>query len=150
MEVTVTTRRETLSKAWLGLGGNVGDVKTALRVALQRLDVHDDITVTAVSPLYRTPPWGPVAQDWFHNCCAEMETDLSPRDLLAACQAVEREGKRVRDVRWGPRTIDVDIIAMEGVEMDEDGLTIPHPRATERAFVMVPLADIAPAMRNRG
>ncbi len=133
-----------MRKAWLGLGGNVGDVKAALCAALQGLDAQDAVTVTAVSPLYRTPPWGPVAQDWFHNCCAEIETELVPRDLLAACQLTERQGKRVRDIRWGPRTIDVDIIAVEGVDMNEDGLTIPHPRACERAFVMVPLADIAP------
>ncbi len=139
-----------MSRAWLGLGGNIGDVRASLAEALQGLDAVTGVTVIAVSPLYRTPPWGPVAQDWFHNCCAEIETQLAPRALLAACHGIERKGKRVRDVRWGPRTIDVDIIAMHGIELDEEGLTIPHPRAHERAFVMVPLADIAPELTVAG
>jgi 2-amino-4-hydroxy-6-hydroxymethyldihydropteridine diphosphokinase len=134
----------TVSKAWLGLGGNIGDVPTAMANALQRLDGDADVTVTAVSPIYKTPPWGVEDQPWFHNCCAEVETSLTPEQLLEACQEAEREGKRERIVRWGPRTIDVDILVFDGVEQNEQRLTLPHPRMLERAFVIIPLADIAP------
>ena len=129
--------------AYLGLGGNIGDVKITMADALQGLDAMDEIDVVAVSSLYKTPPWGMEDQPWFLNCCAEIETSLSPEELLDACQQMEREGRRMRTVRWGPRTIDVDIVAMQGIEQTEQRLTIPHPRATERDFVMVPLADIA-------
>lgn len=137
-------------KAWLGLGGNIGDVTEALRQALCLLDGHANIHVAQVSPLYKTPPWGVEDQPWFLNCCAEIETTLSPEELLEVCQQAEREGKRERVVRWGPRTIDVDIVAVEGIEQVEQRLTIPHPRATERDFVMVPLADIAPELEISG
>lgn len=135
-----------MTTAYLGLGGNIGDVHAALKAALDGLDNHLSISVTAVSPLYKTPPWGLKNQPWFLNCCVAVETDLSPEDLLAACQGVERAGKRERHERWGPRTIDVDILVYEGVSRKTDTLTLPHPSMTERAFVMVPLADIAPAV----
>ena len=134
------------SSAWLGLGGNIGDVKAALQQALRLLNTHPEIAVVKVSPLYKTPPWGVEDQPWFLNCCAQIETSLSPEELLEVCQDAERQGKRERTVRWGPRTIDVDIIAFDGVEQVEQRLTIPHPRATERDFVMIPLADIAPEL----
>ena len=137
-------------KAWLGLGGNIGDVTEALRQALGLLDGHRDIRVTQVSPLYKTPPWGVEDQPWFLNCCAEIETTLAPEELLEVCQQAEREGKRERIVRWGPRTIDVDIVAFEEIAQVEQRLTIPHPRATERDFVMVPLADIAADLEIAG
>ena len=135
-----------VKKAWLGLGGNIGDVPASMADALQRLDQDADISVTAVSPIYKTPPWGVEDQPWFHNCCAQVETSLSPEQLLEACQEAERAGKRERIVRWGPRTIDVDILVFEGVEQNEQRLTLPHPRMLERAFVIVPLADIAPTL----
>ena len=131
-------------RAWLGLGGNIGDVKAAMARALQGLHTDPEIEVQLVSPIYKTPPWGIEDQPWFLNCCAQISTSLSPEELLERCQDAERQGKRERRVRWGPRTIDVDIIAFEDVEQTEQRLTIPHPRATERAFVMVPLVDIAP------
>ncbi|MCJ8310083.1 MAG: 2-amino-4-hydroxy-6-hydroxymethyldihydropteridine diphosphokinase [Rhizobiaceae bacterium] len=134
------------SCAWLGLGGNIGDVKAALQQALRLLNTHPEIAVAKVSPLYKTPPWGVEDQPWFLNCCAQIVTNLSPEDLLEVCQDAERQGKRERTVRWGPRTIDVDIIAFDGVEQVEQRLTIPHPRATQRDFVMIPLADIAPEL----
>ena len=130
--------------AWLGLGGNIGDVIAAMAAALQLLDEHAEIEVAAVSPVYKTPPWGVTDQPWFLNCCAEITTGLSPEDLLETCQEAERAGKRERKIRWGPRTIDIDILVFEGVEQVEQRLTIPHPRMLERAFVLVPLADIAP------
>ncbi|MEP0942381.1 MAG: 2-amino-4-hydroxy-6-hydroxymethyldihydropteridine diphosphokinase [Rhizobiaceae bacterium] len=136
--------------AWLGLGGNIGYVKQALQQAIGILGAHPEITVSKVSKLYKTPPWGVEDQPWFLNCCAEVETSLTPEALLEICQKAEKEGKRERIVRWGPRTIDVDIIAFEGVEQLEQRLTIPHPRATQRAFVMVPLAEIAPELPIAG
>ncbi|MFD0917531.1 2-amino-4-hydroxy-6-hydroxymethyldihydropteridine diphosphokinase [Pseudahrensia aquimaris] len=131
-------------RAWLGLGGNIGDVRATLTAGLQQIDSDPECAVTAVSKLYKTPPWGVTEQAWFLNCCAEIETTLEPEALLELCQAVERAGNRKRTMRWGPRTIDVDILIYEGVEQTEQRLTIPHPRIAERAFVLVPLADIAP------
>lgn len=138
--------KQQLSQAWLGLGGNIGDVKVAMAQALRGLNADRAIEVAQVSPIYKTPPWGLEDQPWFLNCCAQISTSLSPEQLLERCQDAERQGKRERLVRWGPRTIDVDIIAFEGIEQTEQRLTIPHPRATERAFVMIPLADIAPQL----
>lgn len=132
-----------MSRAWLGLGGNIGDVRAAIANALQRLDDEPDIEVTAVSSLYKTSPWGVTDQPWFLNCCAEVETSLSPLELLQVCQAAERAGKRERKIRWGPRTIDVDVLMFEGVESADPTLTLPHPRMHERAFVLLPLAEIA-------
>ena len=131
-------------KAWLGLGGNIGDVQQAMADALQSLDAMDEIAVEQVSSVYKTPPWGLEDQPWFLNCCARISCSLMPEQLLEACQQVERQGKRERIVRWGPRTIDVDILIFEGIEQIEQRLTIPHPRMQERAFVLTPLAEIAP------
>ncbi len=135
-----------MKKAWLGLGGNIGDVTAAMAKALQMFDTKDDLSVRLVSPIYKTPPWGVEDQPWFLNCCAEIETSLSPEEVLEECQAAERVGKRERVQRWGPRTIDIDILVFEGVEQVEQRLVLPHPRMTERAFVLVPLTDIAPAL----
>ncbi|MEL7273143.1 MAG: 2-amino-4-hydroxy-6-hydroxymethyldihydropteridine diphosphokinase [Pseudomonadota bacterium] len=139
-----------MKTAYLGLGGNMGDVREAMAAALDSLHGHQQMTVTMVSPLYKTPPWGVVDQPWFLNCCAAVQTSLSPEDLLLQCQRAEHEGKRQRNLRWGPRTIDIDVLAYEGVEQDTETLTIPHPRMTARAFVMVPLADIAPDLLVAG
>jgi 2-amino-4-hydroxy-6-hydroxymethyldihydropteridine diphosphokinase len=98
----------------------------------------------AVSGFYRTPPWGPVPQPDYVNACAVAETALPPRDLLRLTQAIERELGRVPGPRWGPRAIDIDILDYAGQAIDEPGLTLPHPRLTERAFVLVPLAEVAP------
>ena len=100
--------------AWLGLGGNIGDVQQAMAEALRWLHGNAEITVETVSAIYKTPPWGFEDQPWFLNCCARITTSLSPEDLLSACQEAERLGKRERTVRWGPRTIDIDIIAYQG------------------------------------
>ncbi|MEL6735002.1 MAG: 2-amino-4-hydroxy-6-hydroxymethyldihydropteridine diphosphokinase [Pseudomonadota bacterium] len=136
--------------AWLGLGGNLGDVRSALAAALKGLDAQDGVSVLAVSPLYKTPPWGLKDQPWFLNCCAGVSTTLAPEALLEVCQQLERVGLRERTVRWGPRTVDIDIIAYEGVEQVEQRLTLPHPRAVERAFVLTPLAAIAPDVELAG
>jgi 2-amino-4-hydroxy-6-hydroxymethyldihydropteridine diphosphokinase len=131
------------TRAWLGLGGNVGDPETAMAAALGALDARDDCAVVAVSGLYRTPPWGVTDQPDFFNACAAVDTTLSARALLDVCLGTEAEFHRVRTRRWGPRTIDIDILVYGDDEIDEEGLHVPHPRMTERAFVMVPLAEIA-------
>lgn len=136
--------------AYLGLGGNVGDVAAAMRGALKAIDAHPDCRVTAVSRVFRTPPWGPVEQDWYLNACAGIETGLSAPDLLSLVLETERAFGRVRTTRWGPRTLDIDILLYGDVPVSLENLTIPHPRMAERAFVMVPLADIAPDVTLAG
>lgn len=137
-------------KAIIGLGGNLGDPEAAMASVLQELDGRGDTDVVAVSGIYRTPPWGVTEQPDFLNAAALLSTTLSARELLDVALAGEIERKRVRDMRWGPRTIDIDIIDHDGGPVDEEGLTIPHPRATQRAFVMVPTAEIAPEWRFDG
>ncbi|MDQ0453715.1 2-amino-4-hydroxy-6-hydroxymethyldihydropteridine diphosphokinase [Rhizobium paknamense] len=130
--------------AALGLGGNLGDPVEAMARALQALDRREDSAMLAVSGLYRTPPWGKTDQADFFNACALVKTTLSPSDLLDCCLDLERAMKRVRLERWGPRTLDIDILFYGDRVVAEDHLHIPHPRMLERAFVLKPLADIAP------
>lgn len=129
-------------RAYLGIGGNIGDRKANIEGAIEILSSSDSIEVTKVSSLYETEPVGYEDQDWFMNVVVEIETTLSPYELLEYCQKIENELKRVRLIRWGPRTIDVDVLLYEGYESDAEDLTVPHPRMTERAFVMVPLYEI--------
>lgn len=129
--------------AYLGLGGNVGDVARSMKDALHKLDADPACRITAVSRVYKTPPWGPVEQDWFLNACAAVETGLSAPALLDLVLRTERELGRIRTTRWGPRTLDIDILLYGDEPVSLENLTIPHPRMIERAFVMVPLADIA-------
>lgn len=136
--------------ASLGLGGNIGDPPAAMAHALQALDVRGDCSVTAVSKLYSTPPWGKTDQADFFNCCALVETSLSPEALLKLCLDIEKDMKRVRIERWGPRTIDIDILTYGDLVITDPALQLPHPRMTERGFVMLPLADIAPDMLVNG
>lgn len=139
-----------MCRAWLGFGGNIGDVETALQVSLTALDEHADCTVDAVSPLYKTPPWGLLNQPPFLNCCAQISTALAPEALLDLCQNIELTGKRERLERWGPRTIDIDLLVFDGVEQDSERLTLPHPRMLDRAFVILPLSDIAAELQIAG
>ena len=127
----------------LALGANLGDAAMTIRRALDRLH-ESGVRIIRRSALYRTPPWGPVPQPDFANACAAGETALAPRALLALTQSIERELGRVPGERWGPRAIDIDILDYDGHAVDEPGLALPHPRVIERAFVLVPLADIAP------
>ncbi|WP_029057955.1 2-amino-4-hydroxy-6-hydroxymethyldihydropteridine diphosphokinase [Stappia stellulata] len=131
-------------RAALGLGSNMGDTRANLDAALRGLSESDGLRVVARSSGYRTPPWGPVPQDDYRNACALVETTLAPRALLDLCLSVERALGRVRDVRWGPRLIDIDVLIYGEERVEEDGLSIPHPRMGERAFVLVPLAEIWP------
>lgn len=136
--------------AALGLGGNVGDPATSMALALQTLDQRDDCFIVSVSKLYRTPPWGKLDQADFFNCCALITTRLSPNALLDVCLDLERLMKRVRKERWGPRTLDIDILLYDHQKIDAPHLTIPHPRMLERAFVLRPLADIDAEMMLSG
>jgi 2-amino-4-hydroxy-6-hydroxymethyldihydropteridine diphosphokinase len=138
------------ARAFLGLGGNIGDPERSMTRALTALDAAAGTRVAAVSRLYRTPPWGKTDQPDFLNSAAELHTTLEPRPLLELCLDIERSLKRVRRERWGPRIVDLDILAYGDVELVEEGLVIPHPRMIERAFVMVPLADIAPDLAIGG
>lgn len=135
-----------MTEALLALGGNVGDSRAILNRAVALLCERGDIVLKARSADYLTPPWGFKYQAPFVNLALVVETSLNPRDLLARCQEVELQlGRdRAHEKRWGPRTADVDIIAYDDLEIDELGLTLPHPRLFERAFVLRPLAEIAP------
>ncbi len=139
-----------MTVAALGLGGNIGDPAAAMAKALRNLDAHADCRVLAVSALYRTPPWGKVDQDDFFNCCALVQTSLAAPALLQLCLDIEKGMKRVRTQRWGPRTIDIDVLTFGQEVIVTDNIEVPHPRMTERAFVLMPLADIAPDLDVKG
>lgn len=128
----------------IGMGGNIGDVAAAMQWALAAINADAACALNAISPVYRTAPWGLVDQPDFLNCCASLHTTLSPIAFLDLIQRVEIAAGRVRDIRWGPRTLDIDILTFGNLLIKEDRLIVPHPRMLERAFVMVPLADIAP------
>ena len=131
--------------ALLALGGNLGPVRETLARAIDMLCDGQTIALTARSSDYATPPWGVEDQPPFVNLCIAVDTTLAPQALLARVQSVERAfgRERAREQRWGPRLIDIDILSYDDVTMDEAGLTLPHPRLFERAFVLVPLAEIA-------
>jgi 2-amino-4-hydroxy-6-hydroxymethyldihydropteridine diphosphokinase len=130
-------------RAFIGLGSNLGDRAEALRQGVAQLEAAGD--VTAVSPLYETEPvGGPEDQGAFLNVVVELATADGPRELLARCQALEEAAHRVRTVRFGPRTLDADVLLVGDLEVDEADLVVPHPRMWERRFVLQPLADLAP------
>jgi 2-amino-4-hydroxy-6-hydroxymethyldihydropteridine diphosphokinase len=132
-----------MHRAFLGLGSNLGDRRALLAAAVEGLRAGGD--VRAVSPLYETEPvGGPGEQDPFLNLVVELLTDDSPRQLLARCRSVEAAADRVRTVRWGPRTLDADVLWVDGWPVDEADLVVPHPRMWERRFVLAPLRDLAP------
>lgn len=135
-------RKRPCKSAYLGIGGNMGDKKSNIERAIELLDESDFIKVKKSSSLYETEPVGYTDQDWFMNAVTEIETSLSPYELLDYCHYIESELKRERLIRWGPRTLDVDVLLYEGFESDDEVLTVPHPRMLERAFVMVPLFEI--------
>ena len=141
-----------MTAAWLALGGNVGDSRIILDRAVKLLCDGIAVRLTARSSDYRTPPWGFKYQPPFINLCIAVETSLSPRELLAHAQVVELQlGRdRAHEKRWGPRTADIDIIAFDNLTIAELGLTVPHPRLFERAFVLLPLAEIAPDLAIGG
>jgi 2-amino-4-hydroxy-6-hydroxymethyldihydropteridine diphosphokinase len=130
-----------VSRAVLSLGSNLGDRRAHLSEAVRALGAE----VEAVSAMYRTPPWGPVPQDDYYNLVLiSSSPDLDPYGWLARCHELERAAGRVRDIRWGPRTLDADIVVVDDVESFDPDLVLPHPRAYERAFVLLPWAEIEP------
>jgi 2-amino-4-hydroxy-6-hydroxymethyldihydropteridine diphosphokinase len=132
-------------RAFLGLGANLGDRRAALRLAVAQLEAHRD--VVAVSPLYETDPvGGPEDQGPYLNLVVELSTADSPRQLLVRCQALEEAAQRVRTVRFGPRTLDADVLLVGDLVVDEPDLVVPHPRMWERRFVLQPLSDLAPEL----
>ncbi|WP_230989416.1 2-amino-4-hydroxy-6-hydroxymethyldihydropteridine diphosphokinase [Devosia faecipullorum] len=133
-----------MATAWLSLGANIGDPQAQLEEAVRLLDAHERIAVTARSSIIITKAWGKTDQPDFANMALAVETGLSPIDLLHACLDIERDMGRVRHEVWGPRLIDIDLIAYERVEMDSAKLTLPHRFAHERDFVLLPLREIAP------
>ncbi|KNF09199.1 bifunctional folate synthesis protein SulD [Gottschalkia purinilytica] len=130
-------------KAYLGIGGNIGDRKSNIEKTIELLNNNEEIKVTKISSFYETEPVGYTDQDWFMNVVVEIETTLDPYKLLEYCNYIESELKRVRLIRWGPRTIDVDVLLYEGFTSTDEKLTVPHPRMHERGFVMIPLYEIA-------
>ncbi|MGH2721623.1 MAG: 2-amino-4-hydroxy-6-hydroxymethyldihydropteridine diphosphokinase [Actinomycetota bacterium] len=131
-----------MTTAYIGLGSNVGDRVAHLRAALEALAARG-VTVTKVSSLYETDPVGPPQPD-FLNAAAEVSTDLPPADLVRALKAAEADAGREQRERWGPREVDLDLLLYGDEMIDEEGLTVPHPELTHRAFVLVPLIEIAP------
>jgi 2-amino-4-hydroxy-6-hydroxymethyldihydropteridine diphosphokinase len=134
------------AEALIGMGGNVGDVRATLSCAVDTFCDGRDVMLLARSADYRTPPWGVEDQPAFVNLCIAVATGLSPQALLARALEVERMlGRdRSRERRWGPRTVDIDLLAYDDLVLDEPQLTLPHPKLFERAFVLVPLAEIVP------
>jgi len=141
-----------MAEALIALGGNVGDVRATLDRAIDALCDGTDIELLARSSDYRTPPMGVTDQPAFVNCAIVVTTELSPPALLERAQAVEMlfGRDRSRERHWGPRTLDIDLIAYDDVARTTPMLTLPHPRALERAFVLLPLAEIVPEGRILG
>ncbi|WP_394697253.1 2-amino-4-hydroxy-6-hydroxymethyldihydropteridine diphosphokinase [Pseudoxanthomonas japonensis] len=139
-------------QACIGLGANLGDAADTLRKAVEALDHREGITVREVSRFYRTPAWGREDQPDFINAVALLETSLTPRALLERLLAVETEFGRHRPdgERWGPRTLDLDLLLYGDAVIDEPGLRVPHPHLHERAFALVPLLDVLPEARIPG
>ncbi len=126
-------------RAFLGLGTNLGDRQAHLVEAVEAIP-----DLVATSSVYETEPVGGPEQDAYLNLVVEVETAMTPHELLALCRSLERAAGRERRIRWGPRTLDVDVLWIEGVTVDEPELTVPHPRMYQRNFVVVPLLEIAP------
>lgn len=139
-----------MKKAVLSLGSNLGDREETLKNAVRRIDGIEGVRVTAVSGVYETDPWGGIEQPDYLNVCVEVETLLSPERLLSEMQRIENEAHRTREIRWGARTLDVDIIVYEGEKRETETLILPHPRFKTRAFVLRPLCDIYPELNALG
>jgi len=133
-----------MAQAYLGFGSNLGDRKKHILTAMGLLNQADGVSIVSYSSLFETEPVGVTDQPMFLNAAAEVETNLSPRGLLELIRKVEKKIGRTPTYRWGPREIDVDILLYDDLVIDEKGLTIPHPRMHERAFVLAPLFEIAP------
>jgi 2-amino-4-hydroxy-6-hydroxymethyldihydropteridine diphosphokinase len=136
-----------VSRAVLSVGSNLGDRMAHLATAVEQLRPW----LVARSPVYQTAPWGPVPQDDYLNAVLIVDDpSAQPKDWLVRAQAAEESAGRVRDVRWGPRTLDVDVVCVDGIRSDEPDLTLPHPRAAERAFVLLPWLTADPRAELAG
>ncbi|MCF6265614.1 MAG: 2-amino-4-hydroxy-6-hydroxymethyldihydropteridine diphosphokinase [Desulfuromusa sp.] len=137
------------SRAFLGFGGNLGKPLNNFRRARQQLAEHPQVEVISSSPLYQTPPvGGPEGQADYLNAAIEILTGLSALDLLQLCRQIENSAGRVRDLHWGPRTLDIDLLLVDDLIMDTPLLTLPHPRLQQRHFVLLPLNDLAPQLNH--
>ena len=132
--------------AYLALGSNLGDRVAQLQAAVDALVVTPGVGVVAVSNVYETDPVGGPEQGRFLNAVVALDTELSPRELLAIAQRLERDARRVRGERWGPRTLDVDVLLVGTTVVSDPDLVVPHPRMWERGFVLAPLHDVAPEL----
>lgn len=139
-------------RACIGLGGNVGDVPATLDAAMAAIAALPGTRVLLVSGHYATPAWGGIVQPDFVNAAAVLDTALEPMDLLDGLLAIERKAgrDRSRELRWGPRTLDLDLLLYGDVVLDSPRLSLPHPRLHERAFALLPLAEVAPEARIPG
>ncbi len=133
-----------MAEAFIGIGSNLDDKRGNCSRALDTLAAQKEITLLSASSLYYTEPYGDIEQSWFVNSVAKIETELDPFDLLKRLKAIEVEFGRVREVKGGPRTLDLDMLFYDELVLSQDCLTIPHPLSHERAFVLIPLMEIAP------
>jgi 2-amino-4-hydroxy-6-hydroxymethyldihydropteridine diphosphokinase len=136
-----------MAVTYLGLGSNLGDRKANLEQAIQKLAVHPKVKISKISSFHETVPVGYEAQPDFLNAVVEVETTLDPKQLLDLALSIETSMGRKRTIRWGPRVIDIDILLYDNEHIEEDGLSIPHPRMLERRFVVEPLAEVAPDLK---
>lgn len=139
-----------MTLAYVALGSNLDVPQQQVLDAMAALAGLPDTQLLQRSALYRTPPWGVLQQPSFVNAAVELNTELSPRALLQALQSIEQRAGRVRTERNGPRTLDLDLLHMDGVQLDSPELALPHPRMAERAFVLLPLNDVAPTLALPG
>ena len=146
----IAGRTQRMYRIYLGLGANLGDRCASVRRALRLLGHIEDTRLLRVSSFYETPPWGNEKQPPFLNACAALDTRLSPLVFLRCAQRIERALGRVRKEHWGPRTIDIDLLFAEGFESAVPELRLPHPYIHERAFVLLPLTEIASGLIVRG
>ena len=135
-------------RAYVGIGANLGERERTIRRAIEMLAAQPEIELVGVSPLRETEPWGPVEQPSYLNGAVALDTELGPRDLLEVLLDIERSLGRDRsaEVRWGPRTVDLDLLVHGELSRDEPGLTLPHPRLHERRFALEPLVDLDPEL----
>ena len=135
-----------MRRAFISIGSNIGDRLDHLKGAIRALHSHEGISVLSVSSIYETAPVGYTEQADFLNLAIGLETELGAHELLAVCQEIEQELGRVRDIRWGPRTVDLDILLYNNEVIVAEDLEVPHPRMHERSFVLIPLLEITPAI----
>lgn len=135
-----------VERAYLALGSNLGARIQHLQTAIDSLSATPNVAVVAVSSIYETDPVGGPEQDRYLNAVVALDTTLTPHDLLGICQQLEADARRVRIERWGPRTLDVDVLLVGDAVVSEPDLVVPHPRMWERGFVLAPLHDVAPEL----